>query len=133
MSSFITESGQSVLEIATAVEECGALLEEYRDELTEVQRRSFDAKDNPPSDEEFQVVREKWQAFFEIADRLQHRWGILKDQMRGHMEDDDPAMTAPSRPTSSTMPPDSPKSPRVPFWRKFFRRISSCLTSQTIS
>jgi hypothetical protein len=125
MSSFITESSQSVLEIATTVEECGAILEEYRDEFTEVQRQGFDEKDNPPSDEEFQMVREKWQAFMEIAERLTDRWEGFKDEIRGYLIGDDPPMTGPNKPTGPTMAPDPTKSPRVPLWRKFFLRISS--------
>jgi hypothetical protein len=125
MSSFVTESSQSVLKIATAVAECGAILEEYRDEFTEVQRQSFDEKDDPPSDEEFQMVQEKWQAFMEIADRLKDGWEEFKDEMRGYLEGDDPAMTGPNNPTSPTTAPDPPKNTRAPFWRKFFLRISS--------
>jgi hypothetical protein len=114
-------------------------LEEYRDEFTEVRRQGFDEKDNLPSDEEFQMVQEKWQAFFEIAERLKRGWEALKRQMageedsRGPEDNGEPVSTSPNNPKSSTMPTGSSKSRRIPFWRKFFRRLSSCLTSETIS
>ncbi|XP_006462894.1 hypothetical protein AGABI2DRAFT_193967 [Agaricus bisporus var. bisporus H97] len=129
ISSFVTESSQSLLELATGVEECNALLEEHREEVKEVQRQSFDEKDNRPSEEEFQMVREKWQAFMEISEPPVYAWEALRREMGGCDDKGNPNL-APYNPTNSTTPTDSDssKSHKISFWRKFFRRILSCLS-----
>ncbi|XP_006462891.1 hypothetical protein AGABI2DRAFT_193964 [Agaricus bisporus var. bisporus H97] len=68
ISSFVTESSQSLLELATGIEECNGILEEHRGEVKAVQRQSLDEKDNRLSEEEFQMVREKWQSFKELSE-----------------------------------------------------------------
>ncbi|EKM79603.1 hypothetical protein AGABI1DRAFT_128747 [Agaricus bisporus var. burnettii JB137-S8] len=60
VSSFVTECSQSLLEFATGVEECSAILEEHREEVKEVQRQSFDQKDNRPSEDEFRMLLTAW-------------------------------------------------------------------------
>ncbi|EKM79563.1 hypothetical protein AGABI1DRAFT_107006 [Agaricus bisporus var. burnettii JB137-S8] len=98
--SFVNESSQSLLELATGVEECS---------LT--------------SEEEFRMVHGKWQAFVEIADPGEYRWESFKDVIQGHEEVFEPD-TPPISPTNPTMPTTvSLKSHKAPFWRKFFRRI----------
>ncbi|EKM79615.1 hypothetical protein AGABI1DRAFT_128760 [Agaricus bisporus var. burnettii JB137-S8] len=59
ISSFMTESGQSLLELATRVEECNAVLEEYREEFREVKQQSSDVNNSSPSEEEFRMVQQK--------------------------------------------------------------------------
>lgn len=93
MPSFIAESSQSILDIATTVEGCGTPWEEYHDELAEVQRQSFHEKDNPLSDEKSPMMQKKWQAFIEIADGLKRGWEAFKGQVRGLLEGDDPVIT----------------------------------------
>ncbi|XP_006462890.1 hypothetical protein AGABI2DRAFT_193963 [Agaricus bisporus var. bisporus H97] len=127
VSSFTSESSQSLLELATAVEECNAILEEHREEFKEVQRQKLDENDNPPSEAEFQMVEEKWQAFRNSAATGEYRWQALQREMRGSEDNDEPPMTS-NNPTNSAMPTNSSKRPKVPFWRKFFRRVSSCFS-----
>ncbi|KAF7768632.1 hypothetical protein Agabi119p4_7875 [Agaricus bisporus var. burnettii] len=127
VSSFTSESSQSMLELATAVEECNAILEGHREELKEVQRQKLDENDNHPSEEEFQMVEEKWQAFSNSADADEYKWHALQREIRGFEDDDEPPMTY-NYPTTPAMHTNSSKRPRVPFWRKFFRRVSSCLS-----
>jgi hypothetical protein len=86
LSSYSTESDPSILETVIAVEECRALLEEFRDEFTEVQQQSSDDKGNSPSEDESPMVQEKWLAFEDIAGRLRLRWEDLMDLVRGHMK-----------------------------------------------
>ncbi|KAF7768625.1 hypothetical protein Agabi119p4_7868 [Agaricus bisporus var. burnettii] len=124
ITTFTTESSQSLLELATGVEECNAILEEYREAIKEAQRQSLDENDNPPSEEEFHMVQEKWQAYNMIAEPTQFNWPELKDAVLGDEDYDGPAMSS-SDLAESTLPSDSLKSHRFLFWRKFFRRISS--------
>ncbi|EKM79562.1 hypothetical protein AGABI1DRAFT_107005 [Agaricus bisporus var. burnettii JB137-S8] len=123
ISSFVTESSQSLLELATGVEECNAILEEYREAIKEAQRQSLDESDNPPSEEEFLMVQEKWQVYKVIAEPTQFNWPELKDAVLGDEDYDGPAMSS-SEMAESTLPSDSLKSHRFTFWRKFFRHIS---------
>ncbi|EKM79612.1 hypothetical protein AGABI1DRAFT_128757 [Agaricus bisporus var. burnettii JB137-S8] len=120
--SFITESSASMLELATAVEECYALLEEHLEGLKEVQRQSLDENDNPPSEEEFQMVQEKWLMLMESSGPGAYRWHALRRKMQGPEDSDEPVMTL-NNPTSPTMPMDSLRSHKISFWRKLFRRI----------
>ncbi|KAF7768626.1 hypothetical protein Agabi119p4_7869 [Agaricus bisporus var. burnettii] len=121
--SFVNESSQSLLELATGVEECNAILEGYRQEIKEVLRQTSDQTGSLTSEEEFRMVHGKWQAFVEIADPGEYRWESFKDVIRGHEEVFEPD-TPPISPTNLTMPTTvSLKSHKVPFWRKFFRRI----------
>ncbi|EKM79606.1 hypothetical protein AGABI1DRAFT_120945 [Agaricus bisporus var. burnettii JB137-S8] len=125
-SSFVTESSQSLLELATGIEECNAILEEHREEVKEVQRQGFDEKDNRPSEEEFQMVREKWQAFMEISEPPVYAWEALRREMGGRDDKGNPNL-APFNHTMPTTPTDSnsSKSHKIPSWRRFFRGISS--------
>ncbi|EKM79599.1 hypothetical protein AGABI1DRAFT_107031 [Agaricus bisporus var. burnettii JB137-S8] len=125
VSSFVTESSQSLLELATGIEECNAILEEHRGEVKEVQRQSLDEKDNRLSEEEFQMVREKWQSFKELSEPPAFRWQALWREIRGSEDDQGPTTTS-HIPTSPIMSSYSSKSHKILFWRKFFRRISSC-------
>ncbi|EKM79564.1 hypothetical protein AGABI1DRAFT_128711 [Agaricus bisporus var. burnettii JB137-S8] len=124
ITTFTTESSQSLLELATGVEECNAILEEYREAIIEAQRQSLDENDNPPSEEEFLMVQEKWQAYKVIAEPTQYDWPQLKDAVIGDEDYDGPAMSS-SDLAESTLPSDFLKSHRFSFWRKFFQRISS--------
>ncbi|KAF7768649.1 hypothetical protein Agabi119p4_7892 [Agaricus bisporus var. burnettii] len=109
-------------ELATAVEECYALLEEHLEGLKEVQRQSLDENDNPPSEEEFQMVQEKWLTLMESSGPGAYRWHALRRKMQGPEDSDEPVMTL-NNPTSPTMPMDSLRSHKISFWRKLFRRI----------
>ncbi|KAF7768646.1 hypothetical protein Agabi119p4_7891 [Agaricus bisporus var. burnettii] len=82
ISSFVTESSQSLLELATGVEERNAILEEHREEFKNVQRQSSDEKSNPPSEEEIRVVQEKWRSFREITGSGAYIWQVLKRKLR---------------------------------------------------
>ncbi|KAF7768642.1 hypothetical protein Agabi119p4_7885 [Agaricus bisporus var. burnettii] len=127
ISPLTTESSQSLLELATGVEECNAVLEEYCEELKEVQQQGSEDKANPPSEEELRVVREKWLAFKEISGPNAYRWQALKLEMQG-LKDRDKKATRFNNPANSTTPVGSSNNHRMPFWRKFFRRILSCLS-----
>lgn len=131
ISSFVTESSQSLLELATGVEECNAILEEHREELKNVQRQSSDEKNNPPSEEEIRVVQEKWRAFEEVTGPNVYRWQALRHQMQGPDDSDESVMTS-NNSTSPTMPTYSSMNRRIPFWRKFFRH-TSCLSLEKFS
>ncbi|EKM74164.1 hypothetical protein AGABI1DRAFT_133557 [Agaricus bisporus var. burnettii JB137-S8] len=122
ISLFITESSASMLELATAVEECHALLEEHLEGLREVKRQRLDANDNQPSEEEFRMVHEKWLVLKESSGPEAYRWRALRRQMQKLGDNNEPVMT-PNNPTSPTMPMDSLRSHKIPFWRKLFRRI----------
>ncbi|KAF7768636.1 hypothetical protein Agabi119p4_7879 [Agaricus bisporus var. burnettii] len=122
ISSFVTESSQSLLKLATGVEECNAILEEYREAIKEAQRQSLDEKDNPPSEEEFHMVQEKWQAYKLVAEPTLYNWPQLKDAVLGDEDYDGPAMSS-NNLTGSTAPSISSKSHKIFFWRKLFRRI----------
>ncbi|KAF7768643.1 hypothetical protein Agabi119p4_7886 [Agaricus bisporus var. burnettii] len=126
MTSFQIESSQSMLELATAIEECNALLEEHREELKEVQQQSLDENDNLPSEEEFQMVQEKWLAFEEASGPQAYKWLLLQHKMAGPDDSDEPVITS-DNPRNPTRRTNLSKSRRISFWRKFFRRISSCL------
>ncbi|XP_006462896.1 hypothetical protein AGABI2DRAFT_179485 [Agaricus bisporus var. bisporus H97] len=82
ISLFITESSQSLLELATGVEECNAILEEHCLEFKEMLQQSSDETSNRPSEEEFRMVQEKWQAFKEISGPNAYRWQALKLEMQ---------------------------------------------------
>ncbi|EKM79598.1 hypothetical protein AGABI1DRAFT_120944 [Agaricus bisporus var. burnettii JB137-S8] len=127
VSSFTSESSQSMLEIATAVEECNAILEGHREELEEVQRQKLDENDNPPSEAEFQMVEEKWLMFRKSSGAAEYRWQVLEETMQEPKDNDKPPTTS-NNPTTPAMPTNSSKRPRVPFWRKFFRHVSSCFS-----
>ncbi|KAF7768650.1 hypothetical protein Agabi119p4_7893 [Agaricus bisporus var. burnettii] len=124
VSSFVTESSQSLLELATGVEECNAILEEHREEFKMVQRQSSDEKSNPPSEEEIRVVQEKWRAFEGITDPDAYRWQALRREMRGPEDSGEPVTTSYNS-TSPTMPTYNPKNRRIPLWKKFFYRTIS--------
>ncbi|EKM79611.1 hypothetical protein AGABI1DRAFT_128756 [Agaricus bisporus var. burnettii JB137-S8] len=131
ISSFITESSQSLLELATGVEECNAILEEHREELKNVQRQSSDEKNNQPSEEEIRVVQEKWRAFEEVTGPNVYRWQALRHQLQGPDDSDESVMTS-NNSTSPTMPTYSSMNRRIPFWRKFFQH-TSCLSLEKFS
>ncbi|KAF7768639.1 hypothetical protein Agabi119p4_7882 [Agaricus bisporus var. burnettii] len=126
MTSFVTECSERILELATGIEECNAILEEYREEVKELQQQSFDEKDNRPSEEEFQVVREKWQAFKDMSSPSAYNWEALWREMRGPENSGRPTTTS-NNPPNPTTPADSSKSDKISFWRKIFRRLS-CLS-----
>lgn len=111
-----------MLELATAVEVCHALLEEHLEGLREVKRQRLDANDNSPSEEEFRMVHEKWLVLKESSGPEAYRWRALRRQMQKLGDSDEPVMTL-NNPTSPTMPMDSLRSHNIPFWRKLFRRI----------
>ncbi|EKM79602.1 hypothetical protein AGABI1DRAFT_128746 [Agaricus bisporus var. burnettii JB137-S8] len=94
ISSFVTKSSQSLLELATGVEECNAILEGYREEIKEAQRQSLNENDNPPSEEEFHMVQEKWQAFKAVSEPGLYNWPVLKDAVLGDENYDGPAMSS---------------------------------------
>ncbi|KAF7768637.1 hypothetical protein Agabi119p4_7880 [Agaricus bisporus var. burnettii] len=125
VSSFVTESSQSLLEFATGVEECSAILEEHRGEVKEVQRQSLDEKDNRPSEDEFRMVREKWKVFHALSDSPAYRWPALWREIQGPEKNGEPAVASHNA-TSPIMSTDSSKSQKILFWRKFFPRISPC-------
>ncbi|KAF7776829.1 hypothetical protein Agabi119p4_5222 [Agaricus bisporus var. burnettii] len=66
VSLFIGESSQIVSTMVTAIEECTYLLQEFKVAFLNITRQGFDPEayeHNPPSDEECQLVSEKWQMF----------------------------------------------------------------------
>ncbi|XP_006462854.1 hypothetical protein AGABI2DRAFT_179458 [Agaricus bisporus var. bisporus H97] len=132
ISSFVTESSQSLLELATGVEECNAILEEYREAIKEAQRQSLDENDDPPSEEEFHMVQEKWQAYKVIAEPTQYDWPQLKDAVIGDEDYDGPAMSS-SDLAESTLPSDSLKSRRFSFWRNLYGALSNPTHATAIS
>ncbi|EKM79614.1 hypothetical protein AGABI1DRAFT_92101 [Agaricus bisporus var. burnettii JB137-S8] len=121
VSLFTSESSQSMLELATAVEECIAILEGHRKELKNVQRQKLDENDDHPSEAEFQMLQEKWLTFRKSAGAGEYQWHALQREIRGSKDSDEPAMTS----MSPAMPIYSSKNHSVPFWQKFFRRIWS--------
>ncbi|KAF7763927.1 hypothetical protein Agabi119p4_8464 [Agaricus bisporus var. burnettii] len=91
-----------MLELATAVEECTAILEEHREELKEVQRQSPDENGSPSSEAEFQMVQEKWLAFLKTSGLFAYIWHILEEKMEGPDDSDEPAIM-PNNPMTPTM------------------------------
>ncbi|XP_006462898.1 hypothetical protein AGABI2DRAFT_144347 [Agaricus bisporus var. bisporus H97] len=128
ISSFVTESGQSLLELATGVEECNAALEEYREEFKEVQQQSSNVNNSSPSEEEFRMVQQKWQVFKEISGPNAYRWQTLKREMRAPRapKGRDKLSRRSYSSTSPTKPAGSMKSRRIPFWKNLFYRSISC-------
>ncbi|XP_006463225.1 hypothetical protein AGABI2DRAFT_186870 [Agaricus bisporus var. bisporus H97] len=102
ISLFTTESSQIMLELATAVEECTAILEEHREELKEIQRQSPDENDSPSSEAEFQMVQEKWLAFLKTSGPFAYKWHVLEEKMEGPDDSDEPAIM-PNNPMTPTM------------------------------
>ncbi|XP_006460441.1 hypothetical protein AGABI2DRAFT_192147 [Agaricus bisporus var. bisporus H97] len=64
VTSFIAESSLIISTMVTAIEECKSLLEEFREMFLSIIKHDFDTSSferNPPSEEECQLVRDKWE------------------------------------------------------------------------
>ncbi|XP_006460442.1 hypothetical protein AGABI2DRAFT_142672 [Agaricus bisporus var. bisporus H97] len=136
VSLFTTQSSQIVSTMVTAIEECNSLLQEFKETFLTITKQGFDPEayeHNPPSDEECQLVSEKWQMF------RKHLYGISLDWdlLAVHIQiprfdvpaccDDTPddardavALTSiPENPVNTEAPPNFPTSDitEISFWQ----------------
>jgi hypothetical protein len=131
-----------------AVEECRALLQECSEGFQNIYKQNFDLESferNPPSDTEFQLVREKWGKLENSLHDIAADWNLLDARMGNPILNraacdtttpdvrDTVALTGiPEDPINPAAPPElsPPKKTKIPFWRKLFRRVSTCFSSK---
>ncbi|KAF7776828.1 hypothetical protein Agabi119p4_5221 [Agaricus bisporus var. burnettii] len=162
VSSFITESRLIVSTMVTAIEECNSLLEEFKEMFLNIDKQAFNIESyerNTPSDEEYELVGEKWEKLKILLHNISLDWNLLElrievPHMGNPTSDDTPDMDNPTYdvtpfasqdardafaltgiPENPVNPEAQPKFPpsektKVPFWQKFFQRLSSHFSSK---
>ncbi|XP_006460437.1 hypothetical protein AGABI2DRAFT_192145 [Agaricus bisporus var. bisporus H97] len=147
---FIAESSQIVSTMVTAIEECKSIIQEFKEMILNITKQGFDPEayeHNPPSDEECQLVSEKWQMLREHLHNMSLDWDLLAVRIviprfkvatyNDTPEDAEDARDAvaltgiPADPAHPEAPPNppSPAKAKISFWRKFFQRLS-CFSSK---
>jgi hypothetical protein len=133
-----------------AIEECIALFQESSECFGNIYKQSFDLesfKRNPPSSGEFQLAREKWELVRGSLQDIIVDWALLRSRMAHpafnralnkketpEVRDtaaltgipEDPVNPEPEAPSELS----PPKKVKIPFWRKVFQRVSSCISSR---
>ncbi|KAF7775854.1 hypothetical protein Agabi119p4_4247 [Agaricus bisporus var. burnettii] len=145
---FIVESSQIVSTMVTAIEECKSILQKFKEMILDITKQGFDPEvyeHNPPSDEECQLVSEKWQMLREHLHNMSLDWDLLAvriviPRFKVPAYNDTPedardavALTViPADPAHPKAPPNppSPAKAKISLWQKFFQRLSSHSSSK---
>ncbi|KAF7771072.1 hypothetical protein Agabi119p4_7046 [Agaricus bisporus var. burnettii] len=109
-----TENTQAVSEVLIAIDECNELLKQCYNQFAELATHTQDESSidsNPPSEEETQLMRAKWQTFY---DNIRDVW------MHGYKVADEILMPTSDNPPDPSERHKSRKS--VPLWRTLFQR-----------
>ncbi|KAF9442304.1 hypothetical protein P691DRAFT_779465 [Macrolepiota fuliginosa MF-IS2] len=145
------ENAQVVTDLLATVDECDGLLRQvakyYRDLGQQLQQDVESAKANPPTEEEIEMVRERWIEFVKGLEVLSSDFGQIRSWMRRkpQVERVD-GSNPPSPPTATAVPANQPTPSNAPagakaitdasfpptrtkrsFLRSLPRRLLSCL------